>query len=162
GRDQPLDLVADVAHLIILAIASDVDGLVVDGPAGGPGEGSEGAGDVAAVDQGPPGRAIGLDADLAIGQRRGQEGVDDQVDPQHGRVAVGGGVAEEGRGERVVGQLGDGVLGVDLGPGVGGQGIERVGLVEVELLALAVDGAAAGEEEAGYAGALGRSGQADG
>ena len=97
GRDQPLDLVADVAHLVVLAVAADVDGLVVDGLPGGAGEGGEGAGDVAAVDQGPPGRAVGLDPDLAVGHGRGQQVVDDQVDPEHRRVAVGGGVAEIGR-----------------------------------------------------------------
>ena len=60
-----------------------------------------------------------------------------------------------------VGELGDGLLGLDLGPGVGGQGIERVVLVEVELLALAVDRAAPGEEEPRHAGLLGSLRQTD-
>ena len=71
---------------------------------GGLGEGDEGAGDVAAVDQGPPGGAVGLDADLAVGHGRAQQVVDHQVDPEHRRVAVGRGVAEEDRRERVIGQ----------------------------------------------------------
>ena len=44
---------------------------------------------------------------------------------------------------------------------VGGQGIERVALVEVELLPLAVDRAAPGEEEPRHAGLLGHLRQAD-
>ena len=60
-----------------------------------------------------------------------------------------------------IGELGDGLLGLDLGPGVGGQGIERVVLVQVELLSLAVDRAAPGEEETRHAGLLGDLRQAD-
>ena len=85
------------------------------------GQGEEGAGDVAAVDQRAPGRAVGLDADLAVGHGRAQQVVDHQVDAEHRRVAVGRGVAEEDRRERVVGQRGDGRFGLDLGLGVGGQ-----------------------------------------
>ena len=70
-------------------------------------------------------------------------------------MAIGRGVAEEDRRERVIGQLGDGLFGLDLGLGIGGQRVERVGLVEVELLALAVDRAAPGEEVARHAGLLG-------
>ena len=52
GRgDQPLDLVAHVANLVVLGVRADVDGLVVDGRPGGLGQGDEGAGDVATVDQ---------------------------------------------------------------------------------------------------------------
>ena len=76
-------------------------------------------------------------------------------------MAVGRGVAQEDRRERVIGQLGDGLFGLDLGLGVGGQRVERVALVEVELLALAVDRAAPGEQVARNAGLLGDLGQAD-
>ena len=76
-------------------------------------------------------------------------------------MAVGGGVAEVDGGERLVGEPGDGPLGLDLGPGVGSQGVERVVLVQVELLSLAVDGATPGEEEARHAGPLGELRQPD-
>ncbi len=36
GGDQPLDLVADVADLVVLPVAADVDGLVVDDLLGRP------------------------------------------------------------------------------------------------------------------------------
>ena len=134
----------------------------MDGRLGSDGQRKERTGDIATVDERPPGRAVGLDANLAVGHRRAQEVVDHQVDPEHRRVAIGRGVAEEDRREPVIRQLGDGLLGLDLGLGIGGERVERICLVEVELLALAVDRAAPGEEVARDAGFLGNPGQADG
>ena len=76
-------------------------------------------------------------------------------------MAVGRRVPQEDRRERGVGQLRDFLLGLDLRLGVGGQRVERVALVEVELLALAVDRATAGEQETGDAGFLGEPGETD-
>ena len=77
-------------------------------------------------------------------------------------MAVGGGVAEIGGREALVGELGDAPLRLDLRLGVGGEGIERVVLVEIELLALAVHRAGTGEEVAPDAGRLGDLGETDG
>ena len=56
-----------------------------------------------------------------------------------------------------VGERGDVLLRLDLGPGVSGQRVEGVILVQVEFLTLPVDGAAPGKEVARYASLLGDS-----
>ena len=56
-------------------------------------------GNVAAVNEGAPWRAVRHDADFAGGDGAGEEIVDDEVDAQHRRMAIGGGVAQIGRRE---------------------------------------------------------------
>ena len=154
-------IAGDVAHLVVLVVAADVDRDAGDALGRGLGERDEGAGDVVAVDQGPPRRAVAHDADLAVDERRREQVVDDEVDAEHGRVAVRGRVAEEHRCEAVAGEPADRGLGLDLRLRVGGERVQLGVLVEVERRALAVDGAAAGEEEARHAGLLREPGEPD-
>src|SRR3981081_2652481 len=72
-HEVPHDI-GDVAHLIIFCIAADVDRLIVDRRARRFKKGDEGAGDVLAVNERPPWRAITHDADVALGDGATQEG----------------------------------------------------------------------------------------
>ena len=69
---------------------------------GGLHDGQEGAADVADVHQGPPGCAVTLEQHLAGGEGVAGQVVHHQVPPQPRRDAVGRGVAQEARRERVV------------------------------------------------------------
>src|SRR6516164_7025044 len=106
-RHQALDDRGDVAHLIILGVAADVDPLVVNDRARRLEKGDESARDVLAMDQRAPGGAIAHDADIALGDGAGEEVVDDEIDAQHRRMAIGSRVAQISRRELGIGQLGD-------------------------------------------------------
>src|SRR5271157_5059232 len=81
--NQSLDLVAHIANLIVLGVRPNVDSLVVDSGLGGDSQCEERAGNVATVDERAPGRTIRLNANLAIGQGRTQQVVDDQINAEH-------------------------------------------------------------------------------
>ena len=81
--NQPLDLVAHIANLIVLGVRPYVDSLVVDSGLGGGSQSEERAGNIATVDERTPGRTIRLNANFAIGQARTQQIVDNQINPEH-------------------------------------------------------------------------------
>src|SRR6266436_296821 len=87
-RHQALDDRGDVAHLIILRVAADVDPLVVNDLARSLEKGDKGARDVLAVDQRAPGTAVAHDADIPPGDRAAEKVVDHEVDAQHRRMTV--------------------------------------------------------------------------
>jgi hypothetical protein len=161
-RHEPLHLVADVPDLVVLVAGSHVDGAVVDDVSRCLGKRDECPGDVAAVDERPPGGAVRLDPDLAVSAGRAQQVVHDEVDAKHGRVAVRRRIAEVGRAERRVGQLRQLDLGLDLGLGVGREWIQGIALVQVELLAFPVNRATPCEEESGNPRLLGNPRESDG
>src|SRR6266478_6528190 len=107
SRHQALDDRGNVAHLIIFRVAADIDPLVVNDLARGLEKGHEGACDVLAMDQRAPRRAVADDADVALGNGAAEKVVDDEVDAQHRRMAVGGRVAQIGRREVAIGQRRD-------------------------------------------------------
>ncbi len=76
ARDQTADHVADIPHLIILGVRADVDCLVMNAIARRGHEGDEGAGNVAAVNERPPWRAIGHDPDVPCGHGASKQIVD--------------------------------------------------------------------------------------
>src|SRR6516164_8537819 len=92
-RDQALDDRGDVANLIILCVAADVDPLIVDHRARRVEKGDERPRYVLAVDQRPPRCAVAHDADVALGDGAAEQVVDDEVDAQHRRMAIGRRVA---------------------------------------------------------------------
>ena len=77
--------------------------------------GEEGAGDVLDVDDRPPRRPVALHQHLARREREADEVVHDEVAAEPSRSTVRRRAAEEGRREVVVGQLGDVLLGEELG-----------------------------------------------
>ena len=81
--NQPLDLVAHIANLIVLGVRPNVDSLVVDSGLGGGSQSEERAGNIATVDERTPGGTIRLNANFAIGQGRTQQVVDDQINAEH-------------------------------------------------------------------------------
>src|SRR3984893_194622 len=118
SRHEALDDRGDVAHLIILRIAADVDRLVVNDLARGLEKGGEGTRDVHTVDQRAPGTAVAHDADVAFGDGAAEKVVDDEVDAQHRRMAVRSRVAQIGRREVAVGQRRNAFFGHDLRLGI--------------------------------------------
>src|SRR5215469_1360815 len=80
SRHQALNDRSDVAHLIILRVAADIDPLVVNGRARRLEKGDKGPRDVFAVDQRSPRCAVAHDADIALGDGAGQEIVHNEVD----------------------------------------------------------------------------------
>ena len=99
GAGGLLDHPGDVADLVVVLVAADVEGLVVDGLLRGLERGDEGARDVLDVGERAPRRAVGLHPHLAGRVGVGDEVVDHDVAAHAGRDAVGGGVAEEDGGE---------------------------------------------------------------
>src|SRR5262249_1413689 len=94
--------VANVPHLIVLGIGPDIYSPVMDSFLGRVHEGNEGTGDVATMNEGPPRRAIGHDANLSGGDGTGEEIVDHKVDAQHRRIPVGRGVSKIGGSEIMI------------------------------------------------------------
>ena len=120
-----LDHRGDVADLVIVLVAADVEGLVVDRLARRLERGQEAARDVLDVGERAPRRAVALHPHLAGRVGVGDEVVDHDVAAQAGGDAVGGGVAQVDGAEVVVGERGDVALGQHLGAAVGGDGVER-------------------------------------
>ena len=160
-RHETTDDVGDVAHLIVLDVAADIDRLVVDRLARRLEKRDKGAGDIAAVDQRPPWRAVAHDADVTLGDRASQQVVDHQIDAQHRRVAIGGRVAQKGRREIPVGERGDALLGNDLRLGIDRYRVHLVLFGERPIFGLAVDRAARREQKPRHAGRLGLLRQGD-
>src|SRR6516165_3937089 len=98
-RHQALDDRGNVAHPIILRVAPDIDPLVVNDRARRLEKGDESPRDVLAVDQRAPWCPVAHDADIALGDGAAQQVVDDEVDAQHRRMAVGRRIAQIGRRE---------------------------------------------------------------
>ena len=119
-----LDHARDVADLVVVLVAADVEGLVVDRLARRLERGEEAARDVLDVGERPPRRAVALHPHLARRVGVGDEVVDHDVAAQAGRDAVGGGVAQVDGAEVVVGERRDVALGQHLGLAVGGDGVE--------------------------------------
>src|SRR5437870_3285719 len=161
ARHEALDDRGDVAHLIILRIAADVDPLVVNDLARDLEKGDEGTRDVLAVDQRAPRTAVAHDADVAFGDGAAEKVVDDEVDAQHRRMAVRSRVAQIGRREVGVGQRRDARFGHDLRLRVYRDRVERVLLAERAAFGPAVDRAARREQEARHTGCLGGTRQGD-
>ena len=80
ARDKAFHPISNIAHLIILTIAADVHGFVVNYFLWCIHESNEGSGDVAAVDERAPGRTVRHDAYFASGDCACEEIVDDEVD----------------------------------------------------------------------------------
>src|SRR5271166_263452 len=99
SRHQALDDRSDVADLIILGVAADIDPLIVNDPARRLEKSDKRPRDVLAVDQRTPGCAVADDADIALGDGAAEQVVDDEVDAQHRRMAIGRRVAQRGRRE---------------------------------------------------------------
>ena len=72
ARNELLHAIANVANLVVLRIAADIDRLVVNPLFRRIHEGNEGAGDVPAMNERPPRRSVGHDADLAGRDGAGQ------------------------------------------------------------------------------------------
>ena len=104
------DLLDDLGHVpnpVVLGARADVEGLVVDELARGLEHGEERSRDVLDVHERAPGRPVALDQDLARGHRVSDQVVDHDVDAKSRRDTVGGRVAQVGRAEGIVGELGD-------------------------------------------------------
>ncbi len=118
----------------------------------------DGRPDVERVHQRPPRGAVAGHRDLARGEGQAGQVVQDDVEPHPRRGPEGGGVAQEGRREVVVGQGRDVALDQRLADGVGGLRVGRRGLVD-GAGGHAVDTARRHVDEALHAGGLGQGGQ---
>ena len=155
-----LDHPRDVADLVVVLVAADVEGLVVDRLARRLERGQEAARDVLDVGERAPRRAVALHPHLAGRVGVGDEVVDDDVAAQARGDAVGGGVAQVDGAEVVVGERRDVALGQHLGAAVGRDRVERRPLVDRGVaLGGAVGAARGGVEEARDAGLLGGLGE---
>ena len=76
--DQSLHLVAHIADLVILGIATNVDRLVVNALLRSFGKCCEGASNITAVNQRTPRRSVGLNANFTIRHCRTKQVVDNQ------------------------------------------------------------------------------------
>ena len=94
------------AHPVVLRGTADVKRFAMHQLARGGNHGGKGAGNIFNVGDGTPGRAIALKEDSLGGERPGGQVVEHQVKAQARGDAIGGGAAEESRGEAVIGHRG--------------------------------------------------------
>ncbi len=71
-RNKFFNLIADVANLVVFLVAANVDGLVVNSRFRCIHESNKSPGDVSAMNQGAPRRAVRHDTDFAGGDCAGQ------------------------------------------------------------------------------------------
>ena len=126
---------------------TDVEGLIEDGLLGRLECGDERPRDVLDVDDRPPRRAVGLEEDAAIGDSPGDKIVENDIETQSRRDAVGGGGAQEGRTEAISGELRDVPLGAHLRNAIGGQRLQLAGLIDHVVTSKPVVAARGGEQE---------------
>ena len=101
----------DLDDRVVLGVGADVEDGAVDGGAGGGQPEHERPGDIAHVNQRPPGGTIAVEPDLAPQVGAGRQVVDHQVGPQSRRVPKRGGVAERNDAEGRAGKLPQTLLG---------------------------------------------------
>src|SRR6266851_1097471 len=159
--DRLLHDLGDLADTIVLVVASHVERLPAHRLPRRGQDGEERAGDVLDVNDGPPGRTVALEQDLAGGERPGYEVVEHDVEAEPRRNAIGGGAAQEGGCEGFVGEPGDVALGEHLGFAVSRDRVELGVLAHRRVSGSSVVAAGRGEHEAAYPDFLGERGEAD-
>src|SRR5258708_4444464 len=92
------------ADPVILGGAADIENLVVHNFTGSTEDANHGHDNVSNMDDGPPRRAVALDKDLAFCVSPGDEIVEDDIQAEAGRNAIGCGIAHESWTEIVVGK----------------------------------------------------------
>ena len=107
----------------------------------------------------PPRRSVRLEIDEPRGDRPGDKIVENDVEADARRQAVGGRRAQIDRAEAVAGERGDVALGPDLGVAIGRDRVQRAGLVDHVIAGQAVIAARRGEQEALDPGLLGEPGE---
>jgi hypothetical protein len=105
-------------------------------------KGHEGPRDVLAMDQRAPWCAVAHDANVALGDGAAEQVVDDEVDAQHRRMAIGRRIAQIGRRKVGVRERGDALFGSDLRLGVDRDRVERVLFGQRSAFGLPIDRAA--------------------
>ena len=105
-----MDDLRQSAHLVVLVVAADVEGLVMDRLEGGRQRCDKRAGDVFDMYQRPPGRPVAEDAHFSGRVRPADEIIEHQVRPPAWRHSVGGRVAEIDRRECAARQFRQGPL----------------------------------------------------
>src|SRR5579862_5118190 len=121
-RNSLVNDVRQIADLIVFLGAAHIERFAMNQILRSIQYGNEGARDVFDVDNWPPGRAVALDVNVTCGGGPGDKVVEHQIESQSRGYPIGGGVAEKGRAETGICQLGNILLDENLGTAVGRYG----------------------------------------
>jgi len=151
-----------LANAVVLFGDADVEDFVVNEIERCIENGQDGGGNVANVDDGTPGRAVTFYVNAAGGVGPGDEIVEDDVQTESRGNAIGGGAAEIGGREILVGERGEIAFDEDFRFGVGSDGIEDGRFVVHGFAAGTVGAAGRKKNEAAHACGLAEFGETHG